>query len=137
MKTRLAVIITLLALVLTACAPAQPAVPSPSPSEPQAMYHKLTPQEAKEIMDSGEAYILLDVRTQAEYDEGHIEGAILIPDNELQSRAEKELPDKAARILLYCRSGRRSAASANALVALGYTQVYDFGGIIDWPYETR
>ena len=68
--------------------------------------------------------------------EQRLEGAILIPDYEIRIRAEKELPDKNAIILIYCRSGRRSELAAVELVNLGYTNVYDFGGIIDWPYET-
>jgi len=87
-------------------------------------------------MDSGEEYILLDVRTDQEFNEGHIGGAMLIPDYEIAVRAEQELPDKNALILIYCRSGRRSANIANELLEMGYLRVYDFGGIIDWPYET-
>ena len=97
-------------------------------------YHKLTAEQAKEIMDSGQSYILLDVRTDSEYAERHIEGAVLIPDCEIAARAESELPDKNALILIYCRSGRRSANVAYELVAMGYTNVYDFGGILDWGY---
>ncbi|MEA5013698.1 MAG: rhodanese-like domain-containing protein [Candidatus Limiplasma sp.] len=89
------------------------------------------------MMDAGGEYILLDVRTQGEFDAGHIPGAILIPDFELASRAEAELPQKDAVILLYCRSGNRSASSARTLVEMGYTNVYDFGGINSWPYETQ
>jgi len=100
------------------------------------VYQKISANDAKQIMDSGEEYILLDVRTEEEFAEGHIKGAILIPDYELADRAETELPNKDARILIYCRSGRRSANAANALIELGYTNVYDFGGIIDWPFET-
>ena len=101
-----------------------------------AVYHKITPKEAKEVMDKGEPYILLDVRTDEEYSEKRIEGAILIPDFEIGSRAGSELPDKDALILVYCRGGRRSANAANELVSLGYTNVYDIGGINDWPYDT-
>lgn len=99
-------------------------------------YKQITAEEAKTMMDKQEDYILLDVRTQEEFDEGHIEGAILIPDNEIATRAEADLTDKGATILLYCRSGRRSKLAAQALADLGYTGIYEFGGIIDWPYET-
>lgn len=78
--------------------------------------------------------ILLDVRTQEEYDTQHIEGATLLTDSEIAERAADVLPNKDAVILVYCRSGRRSAASSQQLAELGYTNVYDFGGIIDWPY---
>lgn len=101
-----------------------------------AVYHKITAADAKEIMDSGQPYILLDVRTSAEYAESRIDGAMLIPDNEIGEKAESELPDKSALILVYCRSGRRSAAASNELVGMGYVNVYDMGGIVDWPYGT-
>ena len=81
-------------------------------------------------------YILLDVRSQEEFNEIRIEGAILIPSNEITSRAETEIPDKGTPILVYCRSGGRSASAAHSLIEMGYTDVYDFGGIMDWPYET-
>lgn len=95
----------------------------------------ISAEKAKEIMDETQNFTILDVRTQEEYDEGHIENAYLIPDYELSDRAEVELPDKDALILVYCRSGRRSKASAELLASLGYTNVKDFGGIIDWKYE--
>lgn len=97
-------------------------------------YRKINAEEAKKMMDDGEAWILLDVRTQEEYSDRRIDGARLIPDYEIKGRAEAELPDKNARILVYCRSGRRSAQAAKDLAEMGYTKVYDFGGIIDWPY---
>ena len=86
-------------------------------------------------MDSGDAIIILDVRTQEEFDAGHIAGAILIPNETILDEQPELLPDLDAEILVYCRSGNRSAQSANKLLAIGYTNVYDFGGIIDWPYE--
>ena len=97
----------------------------------------ITAQEAKAIMDSESGYIILDVRTQEEYDSGHIPNAILIPDDEITARAEAELTDKNQLILVYCRSGRRSKLAAEALVELGYTNIREFGGIIDWPYEVE
>lgn len=100
-----------------------------------AMYNQITAVEAKQIMDSESDYIILDVREQDEYDEGHIPGAILIPYTEIEIRAEEELPDKDKKILVYCRSGRRSKIAALSLSALGYTNIWEFGGIIDWPYE--
>ena len=102
----------------------------------EAVYRRISAEDAKEIMESIDDYVLLDVRTNEEYNELRIEGAILIPDYELKARAATELPDKHAVILVYCRSGRRSAEAANVMVGLGYTNVYDFGGIIDWPFET-
>ena len=99
-------------------------------------YEQITPAEAKAIMDEREDYIILDVRTQEEYDDAHIDGAILIPDYEIDAKAESILKDKNQLILVYCRSGRRSKLAAEELVKLGYTNVKEFGGIIDWPYET-
>lgn len=99
----------------------------------ESSYHKISVQEAKEMMESQDV-IIVDVRTQAEYNEGYIENAILIP-NESISEAPRELPDKDAIILVYCRSGKRSKEASDKLVSLGYTNIYDFGGIIDWPYE--
>ena len=98
-------------------------------------YEQITPEQAKTIMDTETDYIIIDARTQEEFAEGHIEGAILMPEYEVADRAEKELPDKDALILVYCRSGRRSKIASEELVKLGYTNVKEFGGIIDWPYE--
>ena len=98
-------------------------------------YKQITPQEAKTIMDTESDYIIIDARTTEEFAEGHIADAILIPEYEIAARAEKELPDKDALILVYCRSGRRSKIASEELVKLGYTNVKEFGGIIDWPYE--
>ena len=101
----------------------------------KAMYEQITPQEAKKIMDSGAPHIILDVREQDEFDEGHIKGAILIPYTEIENKAEEILPDKNAQILVYCRSGRRSKNASESLAKLGYTNIKEFGGIIDWPCE--
>ena len=95
----------------------------------------ITPEEAKEIMNQDGSYVILDVREQDEYDEGHIEGALLLPYTEIEKRAGEELPEKDQLILVYCRSGRRSAIAAKSLTEMGYTNIKDFGGIIDWPYE--
>ena len=100
-----------------------------------ATYEQISGAEAKALMDSESGYIIIDARTQEEYDQGHIPGAILIPEYEIADRAEKELPDKDQLILVYCRSGRRSKIAAEELVKLGYTNVKEFGGIIDWEYE--
>lgn len=106
-------------------------------SNQEAAYLNITAQEAKQIMDDTEGYRILDVRTQEEYDEGHISGAVVIPHTEVEARAEGELPDKEQVILVYCRSGRRSKLAAQALADLGYTNVKEFGGIIDWPYDVE
>ena len=98
-------------------------------------YEQITPEQAKNIMDTETDYIIIDARTTEEFAEGHIENAILIPEYEIAERAEKELPRKEQLILVYCRSGRRSKIASEELVKLGYTNVKEFGGIIDWPYD--
>ncbi|MGN0600089.1 MAG: rhodanese-like domain-containing protein [Oscillospiraceae bacterium] len=99
-------------------------------------YISIPASEAKALMDNETDYIILDVRTEKEFADGHIPGAVLIPDYEIEKRAEKELTDKKQLILVYCRSGRRSKTAAEKLAALGYSNVKEFGGIIDWSYET-
>ena len=101
------------------------------------MYKQISAEEAKNIMDSGEEHIILDVREQNEYDAGHIPGAILIPYTEIEQKAEKVIPEKDKLILVYCRSGRRSKIASASLARLGYTNVKEFGGIIDWKYEVE
>ena len=95
----------------------------------------ITAEEARNLMDSEKDRIILDVRSREEYDQGHIPGAILIPDTEIEAKAADLLPDKDQLILVYCRSGRRSKLAAQSLADLGYTNIREFGGILDWPYE--
>jgi len=101
-----------------------------------AEYHRISPEEAYKRMSESSNFILLDVRTPEEFSERRIKGAILIPDYEISARAEKELPDRKKVIFVYCRSGARSGRAARTLVSLGYTNVFDFGGINSWPFET-
>lgn len=125
------IILLLLAVtLLTACGPNKD-------HDREAVYMNITAEEAKNIMDTEEGYIILDVRAQEEYDQGHIPGAILIPNTEIEAKAEEVLTDKDQLILVYCRSGRRSKLAAEILVDLGYTNIREFGGIIDWPYEVE
>ena len=98
-------------------------------------YEQITAEQAKTIMDTEKDYVIIDARTEEEFAKGHIENAILIPEYEIADRAEKELPDKEQLILVYCRSGRRSKIASEELVKLCYTNVKEFGGINDWPYE--
>ena len=98
-------------------------------------YTSISAQEAKMIMDTESDYIILDVRTVEEYNSGHIPNAILIPSEEIKQKAESILKNKDQLILVYCRSGRRSKQAATALASLGYANIKEFGGIIDWPYE--
>ena len=97
-------------------------------------YHKISAEEAYEIMASQEV-VVVDVRTREEYESRHIENAVLVPNESIGSEMPEALPDKEATLLVYCRSGRRSKDAAQKLLALGYQSVYDFGGVIDWPYE--
>ena len=115
-------------LLLTACG-------APTKNDQELVYLNITAEEAKKLMDSEEGYIILDVRTREEYDQGHIPGAILIPNTEIEAKAADLLPDKDQLILVYCRSGRRSKLAAQSLADLGYTNIREFGGILDWPYE--
>lgn len=100
-----------------------------------SMYTQINAEMAKKIIDREKKKIILDVRTLEEYEYGHIEGAILIPYDEVYIRAEKEILNKDNIILVYCRSGVRSILASRDLVELGYKNVYEFGGIIDWPYD--
>jgi rhodanese-related sulfurtransferase len=98
-------------------------------------YKQISPKEAKQIMDDSDGYIILDVRTQSEYDQGHIPNAVLLPNETIGTDEIEILPDKNQLILVYCRSGNRSKQASQKLVDLGYTNIYEFGGIIDWPYD--
>lgn len=120
----------LAALLLTACG-------KEKETSREAVYVNITAQEARQIMDSEEDYLILDVRTQDEYNEGHIPGAIVICHEEIAEKADEMLPDKEQLILVYCRSGRRSKIAAETLAELGYTNIREFGGILDWPYEVE
>ncbi len=147
MKKALCIISVLLCILLTACgndssigiiggADGPTSIIVAEKGE-KAMYEQIKAEEAKKIMDSGEEHIILHTREQDEFDEGHIPGAILIPYTEIVNKAEEMLPDKDKLILVYCRSGRRSKIAAESLAKLGYTNVKEFGGIIDWPYEVE
>lgn len=102
--------------------------------ENKMAYRQITPQQAKEKMEMESDIIVLDVRTQKEYETGHIKNAVCLPNEEIISDPEM-LPDKDRQILVYCRSGNRSKQAAQKLAQLGYTNVFEFGGIIDWPYD--
>ena len=124
------VFLLLAVMMLTACG-------QDTEKDQGAVYVNITAEEAKQIIDTEEGYIILDVRTQEEYDQGHIPGAIVISHEEIAEKAEDVLTDKDQLILVYCRSGRRSKIAAEALVELGYTNIKEFGGISDWPYEVE
>ena len=124
MKRFLALLFALCLLVLAGCG-----------QQADAAYRQISQEEAKEMMDAGDA-VVLDVRKQSEYDEGHIPGAVLLPVGSIdEDTAAAVIPEKSAMVLVYCRSGNRSKTAAAALAELGYTDVYEFGGINTWPYE--
>ncbi|WP_330379703.1 rhodanese-like domain-containing protein [Anaeromassilibacillus senegalensis] len=132
------------ALFLTACGQANDTVPSSGSSAVESSrsssadteaYHKIDAEEAKKMMEAG-GVTVVDVRTAEEYAGAHIEGAILLPVETIGEEQPEELPDPDAAILVYCRTGKRSKAASEQLVALGYQNINDFGGIVDWPYET-
>lgn len=99
-------------------------------------YHRITAEEAKKKMDAG-GVVIVDVRTAAEYEEKHIPSAVLVPNESIGGTPVEQLPDLDAVLLVYCRTGVRSKAASEKLAALGYRKIYDFGGIVDWPYETE
>ena len=105
--------------------------------EEEASYQQISQEEAKEIMDTQEV-IILDVREQDEYDSGHIPGAVLLPVGTIdEDTAVAVIPEKDSTVLVYCRSGNRSKTASATLAELGYTEIYEFGGIKTWPYETE
>ena len=102
-----------------------------------ASYQQITQEKAKEMMDSQEV-IILDVREEDEYENGHIPNAVLLPVDTIdENTAAEVIPEKDSTVLVYCRSGNRSKTASSTLVKLGYTNIYEFGGINTWPYETE
>ncbi|MCL2045057.1 MAG: rhodanese-like domain-containing protein [Oscillospiraceae bacterium] len=102
----------------------------------KANFQTINEAQAKEMMEDGDSFILLDVRSEEEYKDQRIDGAISIPLDIIESAAVSKLPDKDARILVHCQSGRRSAEAASILVGFGYSNIYSFGGIANWKYGT-
>lgn len=96
---------------------------------------KISVEQVKEMIEKDEKVVLLDVRSEEEFAEGHIDGAINIPLQKLSYEVEYEIEDKEEMIILYCRSGVRTIQAAMILEELGYTNVHDMGGIISWPYK--
>lgn len=137
MKKTVYILITLFLVFLIGCQKAETPVktdePQPSGSV-SGTYTSISQKEAKSMIDS-EDVIILDVREQSEYDEGHLPNAVLIPLGTIEKNAESILTDKQAKILVYCRSGNRSKQGSEILVRLGYTNIYEIGGINTWPYD--
>ena len=124
---RLVLAFFVIIVLLTGCA---------QPSNSSAVsYKQITQEEAKEMMTKDDGHIIVDVRRQDEYDEGHIPGAVLIPNESITDKQPEELPDLDQIILVYCRSGRRSKEASQKLANIGYTNVYEFGGINTWTGE--
>ena len=121
------ILILLLSLLsLTGCA---------APKRTADSYRQISMQEAMNMMEKEKNYIILDVRTVAEYESGHIPGAICVPNETIGTEKIPELPDEDQLILVYCRSGNRSKQASEKLVKLGYTNIVEFGGINSWPGE--
>lgn len=121
-------------LSITGCRP-QSTTDGATPDQPAGVYQTISPAEAKKALDADPTIILLDVRTPQEYRDGHIPNSILLPDYQLDEKAAELLPAKEAKIFVYCHSGRRSKVAVQQLIENGYQNVYDLGGIINWPYE--
>ena len=132
---RLKTVIILVAMGTLCMNGCQTNVSSGKNESSEIAYMKISAEDAKEIMDSTDDFVLIDIREDDEYASGHIAGALLMPYGEIEERADNELADKDQTILVYCRSGRRSAIAAQTLTELGYTDVRDFGGINGWPYD--
>ena len=124
---RLAFILIAAVILLTGC--------SIGGTGNSASYHQITQEEAKEMMTKDDGHIIVDVRRQDEYDEGHIPGAVLIPNESITGKQPEQLPDLNQVILIYCRSGRRSKEASQKLADMGYTNIYEFGGINTWNGE--
>ena len=133
-KLIVCLLLTVLLLSLSACG-SDSTAKTATPDAVAAGYRQITAEEAAKIMETETGYIILDVRRQDEYDTGHIPGAICVPNERIGDAEIPELPDKDQLILVYCRSGRRSKEASQKLVDLGYTDIVEFGGIIDWTGE--
>ena len=134
--TKILIAATLSCLLLAGCSTADTGRKEGATMEKSAYQH-VSMEEAMELMKTEENYIILDVRRQEEYDEKHIPGAILVPNETIGTKDIPELPDKDQTILVYRRSGNRSKQAAEKLAALGYTNIIEFGGINDWPGEVE
>ena len=121
-------LITAVVIVLSACG---------SSSDSSAAYTQLSQDEAISMMEENSDYVILDVRPQEEYNEGHIPDAICVPNETIGDKRPEELKDLDQMLFVYCRSGRRSKEASQKLADIGYTKVYEFGGIKTWPYEVE
>ena len=132
MRKSIFIIVTTFLLLLTACSSGGQIMDG---DDMFRSYTRISQEEAKKMMERDDGHVIVDVRRQDEFDAGHIPGAICIPNEEIGSEQPEELPDLDQVILVYCRSGNRSRQAAQKLFDMGYTNVYEFGGIIDWTGE--
>lgn len=131
-RKRVFIIFAALLLLLTACSSGGQVMDG---EDMVRSYTQISQDEAKQMMQQDDGHVIVDVRRPDEFAAGHIPGAICIPNETIGSDQPEELPDLAQVILVYCRSGNRSKQAAQKLADLGYTNVYEFGGIITWPGE--
>jgi rhodanese-related sulfurtransferase len=133
MKKIMFIILIIASLLMISCNNSEQSVDE---NETEGKVMMISPEEAKENLDEDSEIVLLDVRTPGEYESGHIEDAVLLPLDQLNEKASEVIPDQEKTYYVYCRSGNRSATAAQLLVDMGYENIYDLGGIIDWPYDT-
>ncbi len=130
-----ALVLVMLAVLMIGCSQGGQTKEETTAAKAGASYTQIPQDLAKEMMRADDSLVVVDVRTQEEYAQGHIPGAICIPNESIVDAQPEELPDLEQTILVYCRSGRRSKEAAQKLADMGYTNVYEFGGIIDWTGE--
>jgi len=135
MKKIVFIILIIASLLMISCSNSDQTVEE-NENETEGKVIMISPEEAKENLDEDSEIVLLDVRTPSEYESGHIEDAVLLPLDQLNEKASEVIPDQEKIYYVYCRSGNRSATAAQLLVDMGYENIYDLGGIIDWPYDT-
>lgn len=133
MKKSVLILLAVMVLLLSACSKASQTA---TEEEKSMTYTQISSAEAMKMMEKEQNHIILDVRTQEEYKSGHIPNAICVPNETIGTSDIPELPDKGQLIMVYCRSGRRSKEAAQKLADMGYTNIVEFGGIIDWTGET-
>lgn len=132
MKKMIAAVLIVIIMLCAGCSSKQNAQAPPAEKTPVV---KIMAEEAKTRLDRGDKIIIVDVRTPAEYNEAHIKNSVLLPLDSIRDNAAAVIPDKDAVYFVYCRSGVRSATAAAQLVEMGYKNIYDLGGIKDWPHE--
>jgi len=135
MKKTILMILLLSLVFTTGCSGDFRITPEASASQ-VASPIKISAETAKGMMEKNDEIILVDVRSQEENNEENIEGSRLLPDDQILEKAEEMFPDKEATYIIHCQSGKRSATASLDLISMGYSHIYDMGGIADWPYET-